>query len=95
MDELHVGDFIVKPCPYSANHYDLFEVRRAVDSEKRTKDYVKDVAYGITLERTVTIIIESQAFDKAEGDSLIDFLKSYKKEKEEVLSQLRSLIIKK
>lgn len=93
MDELRIGNYIIKECSYAPSRYDLF-VELKADGDKRKNDYQRDVAYGIDLERAILIIIESGSFNKTENDSLIEFLSKYREEKKLVMSELSKLLSK-
>lgn len=75
----------VKPCPYSPGRYDVFESREAESG----KIYSKDVAYGVTLERAVTLMVENAGFEEAKD--LTEFLEKYSLLKDELLNKLSEI----
>lgn len=75
----------VKPCPYSPGRYDVFESREAESG----KIYSKDIAYGVTLERAVMLMVESIAFE--ESKDLTEFLEKYSLLKDELLNKLSEI----
>lgn len=75
----------IKPCAYSQGRYDVFESREAESG----KIYSKDIAYGVTLERAVTLIVENIGFEEARD--LTEFLEKYSFLKDELLNKLSKI----
>lgn len=85
MESFEFKNMEIKPCAYSPGRYDVFESREAESG----KIYSKDIAYGVTLERAVTLMVENIGFEEARD--LTEFLEKYSFLKDELLNKLSKI----
>lgn len=86
MDSLIIENIEIKPCPGTLGRYDVFEIR---SGEKIKESYSKDLAYGVTLERAISLAVERVSFDTT--SDLSSLLNKYHLLKDEFLSKLSEL----
>lgn len=86
MDSLKIGSIEIKRCPCTKSRYDVFETR---SGEKLKKEYTKDVAYGVSLDRAVALAVEITSFD--ESKDLVEFIDKYRELKEDLVTKIREL----
>lgn len=86
MDSLKIGNIEIKRCPCAKSRYDVFETR---SGEELKKEYTKDVAYGVSLDRAVALVVEITSFD--ESKDLVEFIDKYRELKEDLVTKIREL----
>lgn len=85
MEVLEIWDVRIVPCSTAPGRYDVFRVS---ETESKVKDeYIRSVAYGVTLERAAEVCVEVIGFERSED--LRSFIDEYKKLKDELLSKMR------
>lgn len=85
MEILEIHDTRIVPCSTAPGRYDVFRVS---ETESKVKDeYVKAIAYGVTLGRALELCAEVNGFERS--TDLRNFIDEYKRLKDELLSKVR------
>lgn len=87
--EIKIKDWVIKP----VSEYERYDLHRKVTRKNKTtgKEYeaTNDIGYGMKLEMCVERIIHEELREKRETQELHEFLQSYIKERDELLTELK------
>lgn len=83
---IKIKDYTLKPCPGAIRLWDVYRTYESTNQETGVK-YLseRDIAFGLKLEGAISKIISSEMADKELTVDLAEFIREYKKVKDEIM----------